>query len=90
MAAGGQGAPLVPYLDQLLAKKHFASTGRLAVFLNIGGISNIFTVDHKTGIVYNYTMYVCMYVHVRMHVYMYIFMYVTMYVCILCRFIHWV
>lgn len=50
MAAGGQGAPLVPYLDQLLAKRHFASTGRLSIFLNIGGISNIFTVDHKTGL----------------------------------------
>ena len=67
MAAGGQGAPLVPYLDQLLAKRHFASTGRLAIFLNIGGISNIFTVDHKTGIVYNYIyiyIYMCYIYHV--------------------------
>ena len=43
MAVKGQGAPLIPYLDCLLTRSHYAKTGRLSVFLNIGGISNIFT-----------------------------------------------
>ena len=41
MAVGGQGAPLVPYLDQTLALAHYSATSRLAIFLNVGGMSNI-------------------------------------------------
>ncbi len=37
IAAGGQGAPLVPYLDYIL----FAGAGREVITLNIGGISNL-------------------------------------------------
>ena len=41
MAVGGQGAPLVPYLDEIILKRHFEETGRVGMLLNIGGISNI-------------------------------------------------
>jgi anhydro-N-acetylmuramic acid kinase len=37
IAAGGQGAPLVPYLDYIL----FAGAGHEVITLNIGGISNL-------------------------------------------------
>ncbi len=37
IGAGGQGAPLVPYLDFIL----FAGAGREVITLNIGGISNL-------------------------------------------------
>ncbi|XP_065916829.1 anhydro-N-acetylmuramic acid kinase-like [Dysidea avara] len=41
MSVGGQGAPLVPYLDKILLKKFHQDTGRHGALLNIGGISNI-------------------------------------------------
>jgi len=41
MAVGGQGAPLVPFLDQALLQRHFKERGRLGVLLNVGGISNV-------------------------------------------------
>lgn len=41
MAVGGQGAPLVPYLDRILLERHFVKTRRLGLLLNVGGISNI-------------------------------------------------
>ena len=37
MAAGGQGAPLIPYADWIL----FHRKDRTSVFLNIGGIANV-------------------------------------------------
>ena len=41
MAAGGQGAPLVPYLDVVLSRRHLLQSKRITVLVNIGGISNI-------------------------------------------------
>ena len=40
VAAGGQGAPLVPLLDQLLLAP-FVAQGRTAAALNLGGIANV-------------------------------------------------
>ena len=48
MSVGGQGAPLIPYLDMILLKKYYQETGRISWFLNIGGISNV-TVYLPTG-----------------------------------------
>ena len=41
IAVGGQGAPLVPYMDRILLRGHYEETGRLGLLLNIGGISNV-------------------------------------------------
>lgn len=43
IAAGGQGAPLVPYADQEL----YGEPGRLVALLNIGGMANVTVVDGR-------------------------------------------
>jgi N-acetylmuramic acid 6-phosphate etherase len=45
IAAGGQGAPLVPYADQEL----YGEPGRLVGLLNIGGIANLTLLDGRVG-----------------------------------------
>jgi anhydro-N-acetylmuramic acid kinase len=45
MAAGGEGAPLIPYVDYLL----FSGTGKNVIAQNIGGISNCTLVTGKLG-----------------------------------------
>lgn len=45
MAAGGEGAPLIPYFDYLL----FSGAGKSVIAQNIGGISNCTLVTEKPG-----------------------------------------
>lgn len=44
IAAGGQGAPLVPVLDELMLRK-FSNSGERSAALNLGGIANVTVVD---------------------------------------------
>lgn len=44
IAAGGQGAPLVPYADQEL----YGEAGKLVALLNIGGMANLTVVDGRS------------------------------------------
>lgn len=41
MSVGGQGAPLVPYLDRILLEGYYSEKQRVGLLLNIGGISNL-------------------------------------------------
>jgi len=45
MAAGGQGAPLVPYFDWAVFRKR----GAVRAFQNFGGIANVSAVGGKLG-----------------------------------------
>ncbi|XP_064395795.1 anhydro-N-acetylmuramic acid kinase-like isoform X2 [Halichondria panicea] len=49
MAVGGQGAPLVPYLDEIILRSRLEETGRVGLLLNIGGISNISALTTHRG-----------------------------------------
>ncbi len=49
MAVGGQGAPLVPYLDEMILRRRLVETGRVGLLLNIGGISNISALTTHTS-----------------------------------------
>lgn len=46
MAAGGEGAPLIPYVDYVL----FASSEKSRVLLNIGGIANVTYIPAGAGL----------------------------------------
>jgi len=46
MAVGGQGAPLVPYVDYLL----FRSKSKNRILLNLGGIANFTAIPRNSGI----------------------------------------
>lgn len=41
MAAGGQGAPLAPYLDHSLLQMYYREQGRVGILVNVGGVSNL-------------------------------------------------
>ena len=50
ISVGGQGAPLIPYLDKIVLERHFKKTGRVGAMLNIGGISNIAAIVPGTDV----------------------------------------
>ena len=54
VAAGGQGAPLVPYLDQTFLQDHFEQTSRLGLLLNVGGISNFSAIVPERDLVFGF------------------------------------
>lgn len=47
MAAGGQGAPLVPAFHRAIVKKHFSGCKKPICLINIGGIANITLVSEE-------------------------------------------
>jgi len=59
ISVGGQGAPLIPYMDKMVLEKHFKKTGRVGVMLNIGGISNM------AALVTGASVFMCEFMYVR-------------------------
>ena len=41
ISVGGEGAPLVPYMDRALLRRHYERSGSVGMMLNVGGICNV-------------------------------------------------